>query len=423
MDYFSLASLLCFIYAIVVYAIQRFITPSIVFSTMWGLSCMLCSLDVNGHIEGVSHTFTFVSNYIPFFILSSLVGFLLARIFSQSDSTYRYIHIDISQVQYLLEKYRWILYLSFFVGLFRIIAIVALFGVSNLMEFRLISLSFDSYSPLISLVLRIGNYANLFASSYLILFGFYHGRTSVDTKLLLQNLLLYSMMGISTGGRLFIFYFLIYYTIPFILGRYIRNYSLYTRSIAEKPTFLSRREWVNLSLVMISLITLISIIGLLRAEDPGNSESSPLYKFLYLCDGIISTDWALENYKNFSDFGYGINSLFDSKSETMLEFRNQAIKSPIAFMVFSVMIPLYFDFGWWGSIFIWGLTCFIIEYLSLRFLRNFTILKLLMFAFFARFMYESIVFQPFSSFIPVLQLLFLLYVFRSFIFVTSYTKK
>lgn len=394
---------------------KKIMYPSLIFSLMWGVACFLVAIaQLNIYETRLATYFEFVymNDYIILFSISSIIGFRLAH--NQNTQAKSIRPADTLPVlQYYLHKYRWIMHINFILGISRIIAMVSLYGFDSFHDYRMAIVSNQS-TGIVSLIIRLSNYSLIFANYYIALLGFYHGRITVNKNQVLLNFLFFAPVQMSTGGRLFILCFILYYFLPFILGRTI------SMRVDAAKKFLSKSERIILLSILGPLIALVPIMGVLRSEEGSATiEDDGFNKFYYITDGMQTTEFAMVNFEgNFSP-DYGKNSFLMSSTKNISDFNRLKEGTRYAPMVNSILVRLYFDFGFYGSIIAFCIIAFFLEYIGLRCIRNITMINLIIFVIISKIMYESVIFDAFAV-SWMLKSLALMYIFKKYIFKYSY---
>ena len=137
-SYFYFSAFLAGIYLLFIYKNRfkfGFVLPSTVFMLMWTIAC-ISSIVVqkNKDLNEFSMSYDRVGIYMFFFIISSFLGFILARFFTVRRKGP--VNINLLWAKYLSSKLQIFLYLSFLLGLLRIFIIVRTFGFESLYDYR-----------------------------------------------------------------------------------------------------------------------------------------------------------------------------------------------------------------------------------------------------------------------------------------------
>ena len=406
---FVISGLLLLIYSFNTFIKNKLLYPSVVFGVMWGLAFMLCGLIQTEYIYPEfkeRYHFTYMNQYSLSFSIVSIIGFKLAHL---RKSTYFYDSISIEGLRKILDRYRFVMYLSFFMGILCIILFINYYGITSYYQYRFTFVTMEK-PPFLSFVFRIGNYAVLLASIYVLFLGLYHGKTEVRSKELVLNFILFSTQLMSTGGRLFLFYFIIYYLSSFTIGRY---------SEVDKP-FITNKELRTMLPFFAVLLCLVSVLSILRSSGDTSFKEKSGHKYLYITDGIRTTDFCMKKFEGHLTCEYGINSFGQSGGDNMASFRKYMSGGPLGATVYSILVPLYLDYGMFYSIIILFFIAFLIEWLALLTMHKINIINFIIFLLLTKVMYESVVFNCFSQNYYFIELIFLLYIFRKRLFPDFY---
>ncbi len=303
------------------------------------------------------------------------------------------------------------MYLTFAFGITRIVMFASSYDIDNLTDYREAFIN-SSLPGVLGLVFRIGNWILLFAEVYLVLLGFYHGKSKMIFMDVVLSFLLFSPMLMSTGGRLFILYYILFYFAPFFLGR----------ACANRKQFLDSSERWYFVFIVSALLAMVSIFQILKMGANFSSDlNAYLSKYLYVTDGIMSLNWCMEAFGRDFQLDYGTNSFGFEMGHNLLLYR-KLYQYEVGAAVYSILLPLYLDFGYYGSLVVWFIIAFVFEKVAIKNLKNITMIKLLSVVVICKVEYESVIFNSFNNNYPFVELVFLLYVFRGNIFGLFYKK-
>lgn len=408
---FFICALILAVYGLFKFKQTKVLYPSIIFSGMWAFSFFLIFLARLGMIiseSDIDYMFTYAEPYCVCFTVVSVCSFLLAH---RGNKTIVNDLIDKKSLEILLKNYRWLMYLTFAFGIARIAMFASSFDIDNLTDYRQTFIE-SSLSGILGWVFRIGNWILLFADVYLVLLGFYHGKTRMIFGDVVLSFVLFSPMLMSTGGRLFIVYYSLFYFVSFFLGR----------ACAKHKQFLDSSEKRYFIIVVSTLIVMVSVYQIIKIGDQLSSNiDTYLSKYLYVTDGIMSLNWCMEAFGQDLQLDYGTNSFGFEKGHNLIIYRN-LYQDQVGAAVYSILLPLYLDFGYYGSLIVWFCIAFIFEKIAIWNLKNITIIKLLVVLVVSKIEYESVIFNSFNTNYPFVELVFLLYVFRHNIFGLFYKR-
>lgn len=388
--------------------------PSVIFSIMWGTACIITGLILGNNLGPLYledyYVFRHIDKYIIFFTGISLLGFSIAHRINPGETVN--LRIDLDATENILVKYKWLMWINFFGGIIKIILMIGVVGFNNIMDYRIAANTMmNTGAGNIGLIFRITAYIQMLANFYIALAGFTTGVKGLKFSDTLRLFILYAPNQMATGGRLFILYFILFYFGAFILAR-----GLFFQNDKGTP-FFSRQEWKAISVIMLGLFSLVSIIALARsAANPGDNKESAIAKFSYITEGILES----EHYMSFNppdemtpDYG---KHFFTGKSESYLKYRGFLNQTYMSSIVISVISPLYTSFGYYGSLFVWGIISCILELLAISCLRNLTFLRFLVYLTILKIMYETVLSNPIQGNIPIYELIILIAIFYKPIF-------
>lgn len=409
-----------FFFAFILFRRDYILYPSTVFYFMWGMNCIFNFLILKDYVTPLTEKSTFdyqyMETYIIYFTIASIIGFSIAHIIFRT----RYIqnNITLDFIDTLLYKYKWIMWLNFIGGILRIYIMINLVGLdfSNIMDYRLAAndMMMSVHEGFAGIFFRITAYINMLAIIYVALSGLQAGIDQLSMKDTLKIFVLYSPIQLATGGRLFILYFVIFYFGCFLLGRGI---SMQT----EERKWIMQEEISTIFNMLIIMLPLVVVISLSRGEGGINniskSESSFLDHFSYISDGTMTTEQSMQF---FSGGNYlipaGGSTILTGTSEPALEFREYKHRTTFGSSVYSIIYPLFLDFGYKGSIIAWAILAFLLESIALKCLSNLSLLRFFIYAFLLKMCYESILTNPIASNIPYFELLILFAVLNKHLF-------
>ncbi len=391
----------------------RLLLPSVIHTSIWLITTTLMICQLKGIL--VSHQisndkFQLVSKFICFLILASIIGFSFAHLVTynkDNNSVVRFI--DPSVIDGILKKFKWIPWLCGLVGLILFIFLFNAAGsAESFSDYRKIALASER-TGIAAIAQRISGHVNIFGRFYLMILGYKYGRERINLRNFLKYFILCSMINMSIGGRVWIVTSLLPFLITYIFTRkYSRNID---RSIKKKDF----KKLIGISGI---LIASFSIIGILRAN-PGDNASG-IDKFLYLTDGSRMTNMVLSQYPP------GSYQLEHGKSTFLLSFvdspMNDLFMDSISYSiglsvtVKSIMPYLYYDYGFWGGVFAWGLICFFIELMVINLKYSTKITGIFLFGTFSFLLFQAPVGQIFATNTPTFEWIIIIYILRKYVF-------
>lgn len=409
---FFISSFILLLYAYLKFIRTKIFYPSVVFSAMWGMGCLVTGLILGGYFKNLYlsdyYSFHYLDDYMPYFAFTSVCAFSLAH--TIFPGTKVKINFSLDFLERIIVKYHWIMWVNFFGGLLRIILMVNMVGLDSIMDYRYAANSMMMYGGFgpVGLVFRITAYVQMLANFYVALCGFRTGFDTLNLKRIVSLFILYSPTQLATGGRLFILYFILFFIGSFLLGRGLQLKN-------RKRSFLKFSEKKTLVFVLAGMFSLVSLIALARQSE-GDSKESALAKFTYISEGMLETEHYMRFYppENMTpDYG---KFLVTGRSSTYLKYRGYLNTTNMSSIIISSITPLYTGFGYWGSIFVWGIIAFSLESLAIVCLRRLTVIKFFILLTILKIMYETIISMPIPENLPVYELIILFMIFYRLIF-------
>lgn len=383
---------------------------------MWGLSCIYTAAILGGYGENLflkdEYVYKYMDTYIIYFTIASLLGFFIAHKMYGKRGVHLKYSLDF--VDRILSKYKFIMWVNFFGGILRIFLMISLVGFSldNVMNYRLAANEMmNSGSGFIGLVFRSTAYIQMLANFYVALYGFRAGFGKLNFKSILILFILYAPTQMATGGRLFVLYFIIFLFGSFFLSRGI------SMKMEVRKWILPEEKW-TITLIFVALMSLVAIIGMSRAVEHGRyvGNESFVEKISYITEGMLVTEYSMEYFPDGSfQHSNGVETIVGGTSN-YLQFRGYLNETKMSSAVISLILPLYLDFGYWGSLVVIFIFALFIESLSLCFLAKLTIIRFLMVATLLKICYESVLSNPINGNIPVYELIILFVLFYKPIF-------
>lgn len=399
---------------------RRVFYPSVIFCFMWGMNCIFHYLIYIGYINPLtaveSFNYSYMNTYIIYFVIATIVGFSLAHLMHDDNN----IHINISMdfMDRILKQYKWVMWLNFFGGLLRIFAMVSLIGFSfyNIIDYRVAANNMMAYSQggFVGWTFRLTAYINMLAVMYVSLAGLKSGLSQLNMKDTLKMFILFAPVQLATGGRLFILIFVIFYFGSFALGRGISMHTLSRKWLQSSE----RRALINMLIIILPLVVAITLVrGDGGVANLSQHEGSFLDPFSYISDGTMTTDKCMDFFSGGNQLNpAGGSTTFLGSSDPEYQFRAYKHTTIFSSSVYTVIVPLFLDFGYWGSIVIWAILAFIIETIALKNLSKMNLLRFVIYAMLLKMCYESVMANPFAGNIPFFELIILFAIFYKHIF-------
>ena len=404
---------ICFVYLFFLLCQNRYrlLIPSIIHTSTWGITALIMILQIKGIFMSSTideNAFALSSEFMCYIVVSSIVGFITAHYVTQNNGCVTSDSIDSDVLEQILIRFKWIPYLCAVIGISLLIFLISVMGdIETFSNYREIAIN-TKKTGLIAIVQRISGHANILGSFYLMFLGYKMGLTGLDLKKFIITVILCSLTNMAIGGRVWI----LSSTLPFFITFFLSRYS-------DKVDYLTRRtDKIKIFSIVISLICIFSILGILR-NDTSKSQTF-MDKLCYFTDGMRMTNMVLSQYPVGSyDLEYGRSEfLYLWLGSPMANRFAESISHNIGLSVTvkSSLPYLYYDFGFIGGIIMWGIFCFILEYLCIRLIFHKTIVGLLLFGILSQMLFQSPIFPIFSLYTPSLEWILLVCLFRKKIF-------
>lgn len=387
LEYFIFTAIIAFSYVVVKFLSRKkkqFILPSTIFMLMWGLAITASIISqINGLDKFSMGGYKGTALYILLYVLISLIAFYFSGNFVVvRNTTYEF---NAKYVDYILSKLKFFIYCSFLLGLFRIYIIISHFGWDSLYDYRQSAFLIGKLNlGIYDLVGQVSAYVYVLATFFIVLLAIKHALTSIDFKEFLLYFILFAAQSLSIGGRMFVLDFISCYFFIFILIR------------SKNKKILTKSEFIPFMVSVFAMLFIVMALGVLR-NDSNNKSSSEISKsdyyskFLYLQDGIIYTSvfFAKEQNRDLDlDYGKNITSI-DRDNTTFAKYRNRSDMDIYMPIVTGVIVPLFFDFGYTGSLLIWFLICLYFEVIAKKMLSKVSLTGILLVFILMRYFYDS----------------------------------
>ncbi len=304
-----------------------------------------------------------IGSYQLSMLIVVFIAFLLARYHHRNDVVRVATSFGSEDIVAIRRKMRWILYLFFLIGMYRLISVVSKTGfdysamrtyyVNNRYSFNTFELN----------VVRIGSYLNQFAVFYICILGMETALRSIRLMKLVKDFLLFIPFQMSFGGRLFILAFFA----PFIFS-YLLTYSV----IAIKNKKKIDRKFLLILASPVIMLVLVQIVKMGETVSV-NTFTSYLTEIFYTSTCYIHMNelWSIlpQNYS----LGYGVNCLgfgspvYNDVIEIWgIEHNSASVCVP------SIIPQAFLDFGKIGSLVFFFIIFYLIEDRALVCLKRLT---------------------------------------------------
>ena len=392
--------------------------PSTVHTFTWLITSIFMYLELEGKMgDNITiNEYSIVAEYILYMMLASIIGFIFAHLYRRPRIHYNYQEqcIPIEVVEAILKKFHWLLYICLIVGILQIAFLVSIGGFESLEDYRIIAVS-AKRSGYGAIAQQLSGHMAILGGFYLSLLGYKHSISGVNLKEFIKNGACVALLNMAIGGRGWILAITLPYAIAYFYGMY-KHKSIETKKRWKND----KRKFI---IIGATLILTFSIIGLVRNTSTAEGDNKVkvfFNKFLYYTDGPKMANMVMTQYPQ------GTYPLEYGKSE----FLQKWIPSPMAqkfaasieddialsVTVKSTIPYLYYDWGYIGGIFMWGIYAFILEVICISLLKKKTIFSLLIFVQLAQLLFQSPIGNIFIFAVPVFQWLIILYLLRKYIF-------
>lgn len=413
-DFCYATAIICAIYLINLWSKKayRLLLPSIIHSTTWLITSILLICELNGYLvtrQISNNSVSSSTEFIFYLVIASIVGFSVAHIIGNiRKQKNKVICIETSTIDAILKKFKWIPYTCFFIGCIIFLFLFSTIGVANTFgEFRAFAVTQIWTGPM-AYVIQVSGHIYIFASFYLILLGYKHGKEGLNVKELLKYGILCSTINMAIGGRLWIITSFLPYITAFI----------YSRKFSKRDRKSLKKDIRGLLMIVTILAGLFSLMGIAREDR--DIKRRFIDKFLYYTDGTKMSNMVLNQYPPGTyELEYGASQFLSKfKKSPMDQKFKDSISDDIglAVTVQSAMPPLYYDFGYVGGIFMWGIICFLIELISIRLMTTRKVTGILWFVILSQMLFLTPIFEVFAVNMPTFEWLIIIAFFSKELF-------
>lgn len=394
-EVFLYNSIICFLFLLlnickVGLRSKTILVPSTLFSLMWGVTSLGCYLYANGVIEGGEYyryaSFLDEVGTYQFKILSvCFFAFLLARLCAKRYSFAVPENESLEEIDFFLSKFRWILYILFILGMFRLITVLSLVGF-NYSNIRLLYITGrSSFSSFDLNLIRVSSYVLQAAVFYVCILGVKMSMTKINLKELCVCFMLFAPFQMSFGGRLFILSFFM----PFLFAYFA------IKLLNVEKIFQDRTELHKLLLLAIIPLFLTVFFQVLKMGEQADAKSMSdrSNELFYTTSTYIHLNelWKVKPVNYNLGLGRNITPVIGSESPEYKHIKNMWAKNKNAAAVcVPSMIPgMYFDFGEIGSYIIYFVIFFFLEYIALCIMNRFEIKHLMIYVLLCMFAFNT----------------------------------
>ena len=393
----------------------RLLLPSTIHTLTWLITSILMYLEVIGRV-GENFTineYNIIAEYICYMMIAAVIGFNLAHITIQPQRGYNNNYIPLQVINAILKRFHWILYICLIVGFLQVAFLFSIGGFESFEDYRLIAVTVkrNGYAAIAQ---QLSGHLSIIASFYLSLLGYKQSISGINIKEFIKVAICIASLNLAIGGRSWI----ISTTLPFITAYFYGTYK--HMNIEDRKA--RKRDNRKIIVLIGGFIIAFSIIGLTRSNDtlnPDNNIKSFFNKFLYYTDGPKMANIVMSQYPPGTfPLEYGKSEFLQKWcSSPMTQKFASSIEDNIALSVTvkSTIPYLYYDWGYLGGIFMWGIYAFILEIICISLIKRNTLFSLLVFVQLAILLFQSPIGPIFTMAVPIFQWLFILYFFRRYL--------
>ena len=392
--------------------------PSTIHTFTWLITSTFMFLELKGKMgEHITEQeYCVIAEFIFYMMIASIIGFYLAHIYKKPQIYYnnKEQNISVETVNAILNKFHWLLYVCLFVGILQIAFLVNIGGFESLEDYRIIAVN-AKRSGYGAIAQQLSGHMAILGGFYLTLLGYKHSISGVKLKEFIKVGASVALLNIAIGGRGWILTISLPYAIAYFYGMYKH------KSIETKKKW--RNDKRKFIIIGCTLICAFSIIGLVRNTETaeGDNKIKVFFdKFLYYTDGPKMANMVITQYPPGSyPLEYGKSEFLQKwiPSPMTKKFASSIEDNLALSVTVKSAIPyLYYDWGYFGGIFMWGIYAFILEIICISLINKRTIFALLIFVQLSQLLYQSPIGNIFIYAVPVFQWLVIIYLLRKYIF-------
>lgn len=337
---------------------KTYVLPSTFFALMWGLTSLggflysILLARISEYYLSASKLQE-ISSYQLSLLIVVFVAFLLVRFKHRKNAIKVSAEFGSVYIVAIRHKMRWILYLFFAIGIYRLISVVSVTG-WDYSEIRTYYLNSRSHlSVYDSNVIRIAGYLSQFAMLYVCILGIECALRGIRLKKLIRDFLLFIPFQMSFGGRLFILSFFV----PFIFS-YLLTFSVAVERNKKKK--IDRK----LLLILVSPVIMLIFVQILKMDESISMETIKKYSsgIFYTSTSYLHMNELWKNLSNDFSLGYGLNCIGIGSPEYKHIIEIWEFDQNPALVCIPSMIPQAFlDFGKYGSLVFYFIVFYLIE--------------------------------------------------------------
>lgn len=372
---------------------KTYVLPSTFFALMWGLTSLggflysILLARISEYYLSASKLQE-ISSYQLSLLIVVFVAFLLVRFKHRKNAIKVSAEFGSVYIVAIRHKMRWILYLFFAIGIYRLISVVSVTG-WDYSEIRTYYLNSRSHlSVYDSNVIRIAGYLSQFAMLYVCILGIECALRGIRLKKLIRDFLLFIPFQMSFGGRLFILSFFV----PFIFS-YLLTFSVAVERNKKKK--IDRK----LLLILVSPVIMLIFVQILKMDESISMETIKKYSsgIFYTSTSYLHMNELWKNLSNDFSLGYGLNCIGIGSPEYKHIIEIWEFDQNPALVCIPSMIPQAFlDFGKYGSLVFYFIVFYLIEDRAMVCMKNLTLKNMLIIVLLCLVSYQTVMSSTFN---------------------------
>ena len=372
---------------------KTYVLPSTFFALMWGLTSLggfLYSNLLIGDTEYYARAgyLQEVSSYQLTMLIVVFSAFLLARLRQRKVAVEVTAEFGSADIVMIRRKMRWILYLFFAIGMYRLISVCSVTGLDYSAMRAYYIETRSHFNEFESNLLRIGAYLSPFAMFYICILGMETALRGIRLKKFVREFLLFIPFQMSFGGRLFILSFFV----PFIFS-YLLTFSVAV--VRNKKKKIDRK----LLLILVSPVIMLIFVQILKMDESISMETIKKYSsgIFYTSTSYLHMNELWKNLSNDFSLGYGLNCIGIGSPEYKHIIEIWEFDQNPALVCIPSMIPQAFlDFGKYGSLVFYFIVFYLIEDRAMVCMKNLTLKNMLIIVLLCLVSYQTVMSSTFD---------------------------
>ena len=372
---------------------KTYVLPSTFFALMWGLTSLggflysILLARISEYYLSASKLQE-ISSYQLSLLIVVFVAFLLVRFKHRKNAIKVSAEFGSVYIVAIRHKMRWILYLFFAIGMYRIISVVSVTGLDYSAMRAYYIASRSNFSEFDSNLIRVGSYLSQFAIFYICILGMETALRGIRLKKLVRDFLLFIPFQMSFGGRLFILSFFV----PFIFS-YLLTFSVAV--LRNKKKKIDRK----LLLILVSPVIMLIFVQILKMDESISMETIKKYSsgIFYTSTSYLHMNELWKNLSNDFSLGYGLNCIGIGSPEYKHIIEIWEFDQNPALVCVPSMIPQAFlDFGKYGSLVFYFIVFYLIEDRAMVCMKNLTLKNMLIIVLLCLVSYQTVMSSTFD---------------------------